>query len=64
MNKVITFNDFTKGQQKAIQFAFHKILMTNEEDIYKVIYPYKRLQDLNSEYIEFIYDYIQKGQWN
>lgn len=57
----MTLNDFTKAQQRAINQAYNKALLTGEEDYYKIIYSYKTLCTLNDDQIQWIYEYITCG---
>ena len=60
----IIMDQFSKAEQRAIRQAYKKAHLTDEEDIYKIIYSYQTLCKLEDNQINWIYDYIVSGLYN
>lgn len=54
------FLDDSPKLQKVVDKAFDKANLMNEPDIYKALYSYKAIRELEDEKIELLYDYLSE----
>jgi len=54
----LSFLDDDPKLEKAVEKAFHKANLMNEPDIYKALYSYKVIRELDNDKIELLYEHL------
>ena len=54
----LSFLDNDPKLEKVVEKAFHKANLMNEPDIYKALYSYKAIRELDDDQIEILYEHL------